>query len=469
MHSVPRTMAEARKYVTFLVETYQELKYLFSKCNFICAYENSDNVVMANHPGDWQRIKTLLEGGKPFEKATDQSDMAFMYFNSRSYQGIGNLPEETLPMSGNIVEKIRNIGKNFSQASYQIAVGIDWRAVIENEREDKFVSEYRSMVEESRLYRSGVWMALAGGILGVLCFLLLCIRCGSPVEEGQDREPLYWYDRIWLEAQLLSWYLMGSIIIWVLRMWNGFLIHPMIFLCALAITLLVYGCLRILLSIIKRGRLHCGYQYSIILLFLREVVWKKTSLKSFLGNLSYRMAFVPTRRKFGFLLLTEAGLLAYFGFSSIYVFVDGEVTLGSYVASPLGIIGLALGVIFLGIQVIWQRNAMYDQAAEYQVISAMKQIIGGDFSYQLPERTTMSLRMRELVRAVNQMGDVVEAAVEESVRSERMKTELIANVSHDIKTPLTSIIHYVDLLQGEDIQNETIQKYVDVLEKKSQR
>lgn len=469
VHSVPRTMAEARKYVTFLVETYQELKYLFSKCNFICAYENSSNVIMANHPQAWQKIKSLIEGGKPLEKATDQSNMAFMYFNSRNYQGVGNLPEETLPMSGNVIEKIRNIGENFSQASYQIAVGLDWRAVLEAGREDEFVSAYRGMVEESRLYRTGVWMALAGGILGVLSFLLLCIRCGSPIGEGREREPLYWYDRIWLEAQALSCYLMGSMIVWVLRMWNGFLIHPMIFLCALAITLLVYGCLRILLSMIKRGRLHCGCQYSILLLFFREVVWKKASLKSFLGNLSYRMAFVPTRRKFAFLLLTETGLLAYFGFSAIYVFVDRQVTLRSYVTSSLGIIGLALGIIFLGILVIWQRNAMYDQAAEYEVISAMKQIIGGDFSYQLPEKDTMSLRVRELVRAVNQMGNVVEAAVEESVRSERMKTELIANVSHDIKTPLTSIINYVDLLQREDIQNENIRKYVHVLEKKSQR
>ena len=60
-------------------------------------------------------------------------------------------------------------------------------------------------------------------------------------------------------------------------------------------------------------------------------------------------------------------------------------------------------------------------------------------------------------------------AVEENLKSERLKTELITNVSHDIKTPLTSIINYVNLIKMENIQNEKIENYVDILEKKSMR
>lgn len=60
-------------------------------------------------------------------------------------------------------------------------------------------------------------------------------------------------------------------------------------------------------------------------------------------------------------------------------------------------------------------------------------------------------------------------AVEEGMKSERMKTELITNVSHDIKTPLTSIINYVDLLSKEDLQNEKAQEYLEVLERQSSR
>ena len=57
----------------------------------------------------------------------------------------------------------------------------------------------------------------------------------------------------------------------------------------------------------------------------------------------------------------------------------------------------------------------------------------------------------------------------EAVRGERMKTDLITNVSHDLKTPLTSIVSYVDLLKKEDLQNEQAVGYVKVLEEKSSR
>ena len=60
-------------------------------------------------------------------------------------------------------------------------------------------------------------------------------------------------------------------------------------------------------------------------------------------------------------------------------------------------------------------------------------------------------------------------AIEESLKSERLKTELITNVSHDIKTPLTSIINYVDLLKKEDIQNKKAKEYIEILDNKSQR
>ena len=50
-----------------------------------------------------------------------------------------------------------------------------------------------------------------------------------------------------------------------------------------------------------------------------------------------------------------------------------------------------------------------------------------------------------------------------------MKAELITNVSHDIKTPLTSIINYVDLMKTEDLQNDKVKEYLDVLDNKSQR
>ena len=70
---------------------------------------------------------------------------------------------------------------------------------------------------------------------------------------------------------------------------------------------------------------------------------------------------------------------------------------------------------------------------------------------------------------LNAIQQGVQKAVEQQMRSERMKTELITNVSHDIKTPLTSIVNYVDLLKKEDIDNPTAREYIDVLERQSGR
>lgn len=70
---------------------------------------------------------------------------------------------------------------------------------------------------------------------------------------------------------------------------------------------------------------------------------------------------------------------------------------------------------------------------------------------------------------LNKVQQGVQRAVDERLRSERMKTELITNVSHDIKTPLTSIVNYVDLLKKEDIDSPKAQEYLEVLDRQSKR
>ena len=74
-----------------------------------------------------------------------------------------------------------------------------------------------------------------------------------------------------------------------------------------------------------------------------------------------------------------------------------------------------------------------------------------------------------MAKYINDIAGGFTNAIEQSLKSERLKTELITNVSHDIKTPLTSIINYVDLLKKEDIQNAQIEQYIAILDKKSQR
>lgn len=70
---------------------------------------------------------------------------------------------------------------------------------------------------------------------------------------------------------------------------------------------------------------------------------------------------------------------------------------------------------------------------------------------------------------LNKIGEGLSKAVDERIKSERFKTELITNVSHDIKTPLTSIINYVDLLAKEELHNEKAEEYLDVLDRQSSK
>ena len=92
----------------------------------------------------------------------------------------------------------------------------------------------------------------------------------------------------------------------------------------------------------------------------------------------------------------------------------------------------------------------------------------GDLSYQV-DTTRMLWSYKEHGENLNRIGEGMTAAVEQRLKSERMKTELITNVSHDIKTPLTSIINYADLIEKEPCENPTITEYAGVLHRQSER
>lgn len=95
-------------------------------------------------------------------------------------------------------------------------------------------------------------------------------------------------------------------------------------------------------------------------------------------------------------------------------------------------------------------------------------IAGGSSDEKIDTEKLFSPLSRH-AESINSMSESVSAAVEERLRSERMKTDLIANVSHDIKTPLTSVINYIDLLKRTDITDPTAKEYLFVLERQSTR
>lgn len=103
-----------------------------------------------------------------------------------------------------------------------------------------------------------------------------------------------------------------------------------------------------------------------------------------------------------------------------------------------------------------------------EIIDGIEKINGGEFGFQLDTEQLKGDNLR-LAEAVNNIGTGIKQAVETSMKNERLKADLITNVSHDIKTPLTSIINYVDLLKRENVQSDTVREYIDVLDVKSQR
>ena len=92
----------------------------------------------------------------------------------------------------------------------------------------------------------------------------------------------------------------------------------------------------------------------------------------------------------------------------------------------------------------------------------------GDLTYRV-DTNGLLWDFKQHGENLNSVGEGLAIAVDERMKSERFKTELITNVSHDIKTPLTSIINYVDLIQKEEVNNEKIEEYLEVLERQSKR
>lgn len=98
----------------------------------------------------------------------------------------------------------------------------------------------------------------------------------------------------------------------------------------------------------------------------------------------------------------------------------------------------------------------------------IKNMYNGNKGEKLNEEE-FSKDLKQVAIELNDISGGLTNAIDEAMKSERLKTELITNVSHDIKTPLTSIINYVDLMKQEEIESEKVKEYLEVLDNKSQR
>lgn len=133
-------------------------------------------------------------------------------------------------------------------------------------------------------------------------------------------------------------------------------------------------------------------------------------------------------------------------------------TRGGFLAFLL-LIAVNGGALYLLLKMIKQMRTLS---------AAGQAMANGDLSYCV-DTSDMKREFREHGENLNSIGRGMAIAVNERMKSERFKTELITNVSHDLKTPLTSIVTYIDLLQKEDIQDEKAKEYINTIARQSKK
>ncbi len=146
--------------------------------------------------------------------------------------------------------------------------------------------------------------------------------------------------------------------------------------------------------------------------------------------------------------------------------VSGGIFVGGFYihSDAASIIGFFMMIVFAALTM---RFLLKKAAAVGRIIQGLKIIQEGDLDHTIVAAGGPALDT--IAQGINHIADGFNSAVGKEVRAERMKTELITNISHDLKTPLTSIIAYIDLLKKEEVPGEKAKQYLDVLEQKAER
>ena len=188
--------------------------------------------------------------------------------------------------------------------------------------------------------------------------------------------------------------------------------------------------------------------------FLKQLKNKSLLSNTIMGNLF--KAFFQTKFIFGIIAFLVG-----------YVVLNGIIVLIMF-SSGNGLIALItfLALIIFNVVVFLyiQRNFVSFE----KIMNVTREYSHGNYAKQYDVKD-ISIPFQSFYEDILRIKDGLKDAVNHAVKGERLKTELITNVSHDLKTPLTSIINYVELLKREEIQGEKAKEYVEVLEEKAER
>lgn len=199
--------------------------------------------------------------------------------------------------------------------------------------------------------------------------------------------------------------------------------------------------------------------YSLIRRIRSKNLWRDSFICWLLNKFSRGVRFVISHRNTAVSTLIPYNLFLLVNLVGVFYALKIK---ESNMISFLILVGI---VIFDGvIGVLIFKN----KAEHLDIVDGIRRIRDGEVEYKL-DVESLHGDNREMADAVNNIGEGIRKAVRTSMKDEQMKTDLITNVSHDIKTPLTSIINYVDLLKRLKITEEPAKSYIDILDNKSQR
>ena len=321
-----------------------------------------------------------------------------------------------------------------------------------------YVDSYSTEAKQYQEARSQFIMGIAGvilGIIGCLATLVILVLMSGHITEGSEDIRLFPIDEIYTEPCFLLWAgaTIGALFV-------GRYVGIRIFSLFVSENQWNYW-YKIIKLVIVYGSATL-YGFDLLRRYKARTLWRNSLLKKIIDASKEYVERVTYAIGTGFCYIMFLAFNAAMMWGLVFLFILRNDRM-SY-----RVIFYACIVLFVGVDV-WIFHMIFRKSGQRDVLdAAISNISKGDTGYQI-DISHLTGKERDMGEHINNISSGLGSALQEQVKSERLKADLITNVSHDIKTPLTSIINYVDLLKRENIQEPKIAAYLEVLDQKSQR
>ena len=397
--------------------------------------DNIKNKIMGNSQ-NWKyhdgSIQTTIE-----KLSNENIEYIDSTLNQEDIEMLGNTEQssESNNKQNNVIDsETASNGQNANlKNNYTIYTALlDDMEYVDNIYRDRLLYNTLSIVNQNLVF-------LIPFLIGLIIALIPIIVIGIGRTRKQEGINLNWFDKILIEFAASISIFIGCIgAVFTVSIGGASTIVTFtlaISIMAVGILIMYLACILFFETVVKRVKTHTFIKTTF-------AYWIYIKIKGFMLELKITKRFV---------LYFIAFILA-----NLFTFA---------IMWSDGFPGIVLTIILyvIAFSYITKRIKSYSKIED-----AISKLYKGDTDMRLDEKE-LCKEMQETGKQINDIAGGLSNAINEKLKSERLKTELITNVSHDIKTPLTSIINYVDLLKKEDEQGEKAKEYLDILDSKSQR